>query len=111
MDIYKEQYQPLAEKLQASLPLKAFPIRDLVQVLRKNDPILTLKTELTITNVFNSGDISGIMCTVEHGDVKGFACALTHLNFSSSCPLFKGITDYQKKRAKRVVKLMGMGLK
>jgi len=41
----------------------------------------TLQTSLIITSVHNSGDISGIMCTVETADGFKMACVLTHLIF------------------------------
>ena len=101
MDI-NEQYQDLTQKLQKSLPLKAFPIRELVQIFRNKGNPITLKTELTITNVLNSGDISGIMCVVEENKENVIACALTHLIFKTSCPLYKEIINYQKKRNERI---------
>ena len=57
MDI-KEKYKELTAKISGNLPIKAFPIRELVQIFRKNGRLITLKTELTITSVYNSGDIS-----------------------------------------------------
>ena len=106
---YKELYADLTEKLQNELPLMAFPIRELVQILRDKKTQVTLHTELTITDVFNSGDISGILCTIEAEGLKGMACSLTHLTFKSDCPLYKEIIDYQIKRAKRIDKLKRMG--
>ena len=78
MDV-KEQYQELTDKLLGILPLKAYPIRGLVNIFRENGQPITLKTELTITNVMNSGDISGIMCVVEDDGKNVLACGLTHL--------------------------------
>ena len=101
----KEQYQELTAKLLDVLPLKAFPIRSLVNVFRDNGTPITLKTELTITSVLNSGDVSGIMCVVKDDGENVLACGLTHLIFAHSCPLFKEIADYQKKREKRIQKL------
>jgi len=101
----KEQYQELTDKLLDVLPLKAFPIRSLVNVFRDNGTPITLKTELTITSVLNSGDVSGIMCVVKDDGENVLACGLTHLIFAHSCPLFKEIENYQKKREKRIRKL------
>jgi len=56
MDI-KEQYEELIEKLKEIVPFTAFPIRELVQELRNKGQSITLKTELTVKDVFNSGDI------------------------------------------------------
>jgi Ser-tRNA(Ala) deacylase AlaX len=106
MDI-KEQYEELTKKLQQSLPIKAYPTRELVQSIRDKENPITLKSELTITTVHNSGDISGIMCVIEQKNKNVIACGLTHLIFMTDCPLYKEIVDYQKKRNKRV-KLLGM---
>ena len=106
MDI-KEQYEALTQKLQLALPLKAYPTRELVQSLRDKGNPITLKNELTITTVHNSGDISGIMCVIEQKTKNVIACGLTHLIFTANCPLYKEIVDYQKKRIKRA-KLLDM---
>ena len=86
MDI-SEQYKDLTAKINDNLPLKAYPIRELVQIFRKNGHPITLMTKLTITSVHNSGDVSGIMCTVELIDGYKMACALTHLIFSKTVAL------------------------
>ena len=109
MDI-SEQYRDLTTKLNENLPLKAYPIRELVPIFRKAGHPITLKTELTITSVLNSGDISGIMCTVELDDGYKMVCALTHLIFSKSVTLYSEIADYQKKREKRIKQLNLTGL-
>jgi hypothetical protein len=109
MDI-SEQYKDLTTKITENLPLKAFPTRELVQIFRKNEHPVILKTELTITGVHNSGDISGIMCTVELIDGYRMACALTHLIFSKAVKLYSEISDYQKKRGKRIKQLNLAGL-
>jgi len=104
MDI-KEQYEDLTKKLQNTLPLKAYPIRELVQIFRDKGNPITIKNELTITSVYNSGDISGIMCVVSEDKENVIACGLTHLIFQPGCPLYKEIVEYQKKRIKRIKKL------
>ncbi len=109
MDI-SEQYRDLTAKINDNLPLKAYPIRELVQIFRKNGHPITLKTELTITSVHNSGDISGIMCTVELVDCYKMACALTHLIFSRTVTIYPEIIDYQRKREKRIKQLNLTGL-
>ena len=100
-----EQYRDLTERITENLPLKAYPIRELVQIFRNNGHPITLKTELTIISVYNSGDISGIICTVEIIDGYKMACALTHLIFLSKSVLYTEITFYQKKREKRIKQL------
>jgi hypothetical protein len=104
---YKELYEGLKKKLDTELPITAYPIRELVQIFRQNDIPLTLKTEVKITSVFNSGDISGIICTIQDSEnsKNGMACSLTHLMFNNSFHLYKETTAYQTKRAKRILQL------
>jgi len=103
-------YNVLTEKIKKELPLKAYPIRELVRIFRDKSQPITLKTELTITDVHNSGDISGIMCIVQNNIGNAIACSLTHLIFSSNSPLYLDITSYQEKREKRIKKLNKLGL-
>ena len=109
MDI-TEQYKDLTAKISNELPLKAYPVRELVQIFRKNEHPITLNTEITITSIYNSGDISGIMCTIELNDEYRMVCALTHLIFSNKEKLYTEIADYQRKRQKRVKQLNLKGL-
>ncbi len=105
-----EQYKDLTEKIKEHLPLKAFPIRELVQIFREKNQPITLKTELTITSVHNSGDISGILCAIQNNEKNVLMCGLTHLIFSEKSPLYKEISDYQRKRVKRIKKLNKLGM-
>ncbi len=105
----KEQYKVLTGKINENLPIKVFPTRELVQIFRKNGHPITLKTELTIMDAHNSGDISGIMCTVVADGYK-MACALTHLILPKTEKLYNEITDYQRKREKRIKQLNLKGL-
>ncbi len=77
---------------------------------RNNGHPITLKTELKITSAYNSGDISGIMCTVQLSDGYKMACALTHLIFHKSTLLYSEIRDYQRKREKRIRQLRSRGM-
>ncbi len=108
----KEQCKDLTERIKNTLPLKALPTRELVQIFRKRvaPVILTLKSEIIITDIHNSGDISGIMCVIQNEEENIFACALTHLTFSPTSPLYNEIFDYQRKREKRIKKLNKRGL-
>ncbi len=108
MDI-KEQYEGLTRKLKEVVPFKAFPVRELVQELRKKGHTITLKTELIVNDVYNSGDITGIVCLTEQKGEEALACALTHIIVSQRHPLYKEIIDYQKKRNKRIQKLNQIG--
>jgi hypothetical protein len=102
MDAFKAEYEELTQLLKKQLPVKASPTRELVTLMRKKFPLLTLKSEFLIKDVINTGDISGILCTISCKDADGLACALTHIIPDRSAPLKAEIEKYQKKRAKRV---------
>jgi len=74
---YNELYSDLTRKLAAAVPIPAHPTRELVQTFKADIKELTLKSKLTIISVFNTGDISGIMCAVELHEGR-IACSLTH---------------------------------
>jgi hypothetical protein len=99
---YKELYAELTQKMEKELPITAYPIRELVQIFREQNNPITLKSKLTITSVFNSGDISGIICTVKESDTNVLACSLTHLLFEKNFKLYHDILQYQEKRCKRI---------
>ena len=105
---YKQLYAELTSKMENELPLTAYPIRELVQVFREKNFPVTLKSKLTITSVFNSGDISGIICTIKFGDDKVHACSLTHLIFEKNFKLYNEVLRYQEKRYKRIQQLNKM---
>ena len=80
MDI-KEQYEDLTRKLKEVVPFTALPIRELVHELRKNGQVITLKTELIVKDVYNSGDITGIVClTEQRGDDALVCLSLIHIS-------------------------------
>ncbi len=104
-----EQYKILVDRITENLPLKAYPNRDLVKIFRNDGHPITLQTELSIIEILNSGDISGIMCIVKLADGYKMACALTFLIFTKQEALYTEIVDYQRKREKRVKQLRMMG--
>ena len=105
---YTNLYSDLTKKLENEIPITAYPIRELLQIFRDKGNPITLKSKLTITSVINSGDISGIMCTVMENDDNVIACSLTHLIFEPKFHLYKDIIDYQRKRYKRIKQLNQM---
>lgn len=102
MDSITAEYEVLVQKIKRCLPIKAFPTKELVSKIRKQQPRLTLKSEFLIKDVINTGDISGILCIIESKDVDALACALTHIDIAPSEPLETEIKKYQDKRARRV---------
>jgi len=104
----KEEYEELMQKLKAVVPFTALPIRELVVLLRKKGNPITLNTALIVKDVYNSGDLSGILCMLEQREEEATVCGLVHLNISSSHPLYRDIVDYQRKRKKRIRRLNEM---
>lgn len=98
----KPEYEQLKQQIKAVLPIKAYPIRELLPLFKDYKNRVKLNTLLEITDVYNTGDISGIMCIVAADDENKIACALTHLIIPPDQPHCKEILDYQKKRIKRI---------
>ena len=109
MDAIKAEYEELTQKIKKCVPIKAYPTRELVISLREKHPNITLKSEILIKDVMNSGDITGILCITECREVENLACALTHVIIASSEPLKVEIEKYQRKRAKRLSKQITPG--
>ena len=105
---YNNLHSGLTSQLDNEIPITAYPKRELVQIFRNAGNPITLQSKLTITSVFNSGEISGIMCSISGNDGKIGACSLTHLIFDFKFRLYKDIIDYQRKRHKRIKQLNQM---
>ncbi len=110
MDDIKYQYEELTGKLKKLVPFKAYLTRGLVRELRNRGFNYTLQSELTVINVFNGGDMSGITCCIEQVGEDALICSLTHLLISKAHPLFNEITNYQRKRNKRLAIMNSSGL-
>ena len=78
---YKALYAELTEKMENELPIKAFPIREIVQIFRNKGYDIILKSALTIIKVYNTGDETGILCVVQNDSNNNISCSLTHLLF------------------------------
>lgn len=98
----EQKYDLLTERLKEVLPIKAYPSIEIVTDFRDKYPGLTLKTEFEVVDIYNSKEITGIICVIETKAIKGFACALTLLNIPPNQPYYKEIIDYQRKRIKKL---------
>lgn len=90
----------LIEEIETHLPVPAYPSKGLCKILRKQGLKLDPQTELKITNVFDSGDAGGIVCTILEEKGKVFVASLTHLKIKPDHPLSKKVLAYQKERIK-----------
>jgi hypothetical protein len=90
----------LIKEIETTLPIPAYPSKGVCEILRKKGIKVNPHTELQITNVVDSGDIGGILCTIleEKGNV--FVASLTYLKIKPDHPLSDRILAYQKQRMK-----------
>lgn len=84
------------------LPIPAYPSKELLQLLRKQGKDINRDTELNITQVFDSGDAGGIVCTVLEENKEVLIVSLTHLQIKPTHPLNEKIMAYQRQRVKNI---------
>jgi hypothetical protein len=94
----------LIDEMERYLPIPVYPTKELLQLLRKQGKEISTDTELSITRVFDSGDIGGIVCTIleDEENKEAFIVSLTHLRIKPTHPLCDKIEDYQKQRIKHI---------
>jgi len=56
---------------------------------------------LKVTKVFDSGDMGGIVCSIEYNG-RAFVVSLTRLGAKQDHPLNKRILDYQRHRVNKL---------
>ena len=92
----------IIEEMERYLPIPVYPSKELQQLLRKQGKNMDVNTELKITNVFDSGDAGGIVCSILEENDQVVIVSLTHLKVKSDHPLNDKILDYQKQRIKSI---------
>ncbi len=94
----------LIAKMNAHLPIPAYPTKPLVRMLRGKGLKLSTERVLSIRQVFYLGDEGGIACDVTpaQGAKENYVVSLTHLRIAPSHPLFRDIRAYQQERVKRI---------
>lgn len=92
----------LIEEMESYLPIPVYASKELQQLLRKQGKDMDINTELKITNVFDSGDAGGIVCSILEENDQVFIVSLTHIKVKSNHPLSDKILDYQKQRIKSI---------
>jgi len=85
----------LINEMKGYLPLYAYPTPQLLSSLR--DKGLKHNSKLEITDVSDSGEAGGLMCTM-HIAEEVFVISLTYLDFRDEHPLKDKIREYQVKR-------------
>jgi hypothetical protein len=92
----------LIEEMEKRLPIPAYPSKELCQVFQQQGKDIKSDTELEIEKVFDSGDSGGIMCAIAQDKGEVYVVSLTHLRIKSDHPLFRKISDYQRKRIRKL---------
>jgi hypothetical protein len=92
----------LIDEMERYLTIPVYPTKELLQLLHKQGKDIGMDTELSITKVFDSGDIGGIVCTVLEENREVFVVSLTHLQIKPTHPLCDKKVDYQKRRIKHI---------
>ena len=92
----------LIKEMERYLPIPVYPSKELLQLLRKQGKDINRDTELNITQVFDSGDAGGIVCTVLEENKEVLIVSLTHLQIKPTHPLNEKIMAYQRQRVKNI---------
>jgi hypothetical protein len=99
IDDYAEA-SALSNKLEAAIPFKVRPKKELVKLLHEQGKRVSLDDELEVTLVKYSGDMGGIICGVGRNeqDKEAIITSLTHLKFDPAHPLADDVRAYQQNR-------------
>lgn len=100
----------LQARIEAALPLPAHPTPELLDMLRQQNPTMTLGPDCRIVALSYLGDEGGIVCKLDFGaDTTGKAAyvSITHLRFDPRLPLARDIAAYQRRRVKRLRRQAG----
>lgn len=94
----------LMHEMEASLPIPAFPTKELVQTLRRRGSKVHAERILFIKKVFYGGDEGGITCDVTptRDTREAILVSLTHLRIPPNHPLSHDIRLYQRARVRRL---------
>ncbi len=90
----------LVEEMKQYLPIPARPTKELSQFLRQEGIRIDKNRDLNIIEVFDSGDMGGILCAIEgkKGQKEALVVSLTHLIIKPDHPLSDKIIAYQTHR-------------
>ncbi len=92
----------LIDEMIGHLPISAYLSKELCQLLNKKGKDVSTNIELSITQVFDSGDAGGIVCSIIEENKEVFIVSLTHLKIKPDHPLSHKIVAYQKRRIKSI---------
>lgn len=98
----------LIDEMKSHLPIPAYAGEDLSKYLLKNGINITPETEFMITDLFESGDEGGIVCSLDLKDPKVFVISISLLRIKPDHPLSDKISAYQKARIRSIFRSKGL---
>ena len=107
----EEKTQELLEKLTAELSIKAYPGKELMEMMQSSGELADEKMELLIEQVMYGGDEGGILCALRSWahSKQAYVVSSTHLKIPREHPLGSEIRADQKQRTLRLSLLEGKG--
>ncbi len=100
-----EKTDLLTAKLTEALPIEAGITPALAKTLAQQSPDVAIPAKCNVTSVVYSGDVGGILCSLEIGspETEGVhLVSITHLTFSRRVPASREIEAYQRHRTKKL---------
>ena len=98
--------------LKESLPLEARITQYLAGPLLEKSPDMTIPKKCNVTSVFYTGDMGGILCSLDMGGTEtdyAHVVSITHLAFDRRARLPREIDAYQRHRIKKLKQQQGRG--
>jgi hypothetical protein len=102
----------LMSMLKESLPIEANITPYLTGALADQSPDITIPKKCDVTNVFYTGDMGGILCSLDIGGAKTktpHVVSTTHLTLDRRVLISREIEAYQRHRVKKLKKQQGRG--
>jgi hypothetical protein len=102
----------LMMRLKESLPIPANIPPQLARELTEQKPELSIPSRCNVIDVLYSGDVGGVLCSLDiggHEAERVHLVSITHLSFNRNVPLFREIDAYQRHRIKKLKKQQGSG--
>jgi len=98
----KRRTGDLIEEMKQYLPIPARLTKESCQYLSQEGKHIDLNREIYITDLFDSGDMGGIVCAIKGDEKQVLVISLTHLIINPDHPLSDKIAAYQKQRIRRL---------
>ena len=102
----------LLSMLTEALPIEANITQYLAGELLEKSPDIAIPKKCSVTNVFYTGDMGGILCGLDMGGAEAktaHVVSITHLTFDRRVPLSREIESYQRHRIKKLKQQQGRG--